>query len=303
MSAVFQKIRVRNQGGTTAAPGGAAPSPFDQSPPFDVDDGGFDAAGKIKRGRRADMRAAAVQRARDEIDKALPRKLSDEGALAVDAWVQKEFDRLGDQRPEHEKWQEAMERAIVWLPKRFKPKPEEFEKGAPAGDLRKKDDSRSYWEPVRLGATVGQNIASTAAYTLADHFMPPAVRLGGIGRRLAFRLGASAAGGAAGGAGGEALGRQAYGPGRAPQSWTPPNRSVGEEAARAGGSWLGEAVGASMKGGIARKILVGSAVSLAGEEAAASGYKAAKPRVTSATRTWRERRAARAAAAAAQAAP
>jgi hypothetical protein len=139
-----------------------------------------------------------------------------------------------------------------------------------------KNAERGYFEPVRFGGTIGQSVGSQAGWEIASRFLPGPLKNMSAVSRLSYRLASSMIGGAGGQSAGEALGRATYkDPRRAPGSWEPKNRTLGEEASRMGGAMAG-----SMLGALSRKPLksftIGVGGQLAGDEIAAQAYHVAR---------------------------
>ncbi|WP_164867942.1 hypothetical protein [Rhodovarius crocodyli] len=140
-------------------------------------------------------------------------------------------------------------------------------------------DERGYFEPVRLGATVGGTVGSQAAWELFNRYAPKGIKLGGTAGRFVLGMLASVAGGVGGAAAGEAAGRKTYDARgeKAPGSYEQPQRDGAEEVGRGIGGFLGGFAGlatASVPGAIA----LGTAGSLAGEELFGRAAKIARER-------------------------
>lgn len=149
-------------------------------------------------------------------------------------------------------------------------------------------DDRSYFEPVRLGGAVGGAVAGQLGWEIAERVLPGPLKTVAVGARLAQRLasalgpralgravgrlGISGAAGIAGAVAGEGLGANAYAAGRAPGSYAP-DTTLGEDAARFGGSLAGGIAAATRGGGLAGRLAYGTAGSLGGEEIAAAAHE------------------------------
>jgi ElaB/YqjD/DUF883 family membrane-anchored ribosome-binding protein len=162
---------------------------------------------------------------------------------------------------------------------------------APVRPPGRENDERSFFEPTRLGATVGGVAGGNAGWMLAERFMPGplrrlgttgrlASRLGGMASRLGYKLGGSMAGGLAGETVGDAAGAGVYRAAgrRAPAPYEPPERGAGEEVARTAGSFAGLAAGTALGRGRGRASAFGIGVgtTLAGEELAGAAQRIAE---------------------------
>jgi hypothetical protein len=148
--------------------------------------------------------------------------------------------------------------------------------GARRVNKKPAEDKRSYFEPTRLGNTVGSAIGSQAMWEIASRYLPgPLKNVGTVGK-FAYQLGSAAVGGVAGGMAGEEIGRATYtmrGK-RPPRSYEPPERPLTEEAARAAGNLGGSMLSALTRSPV-RGFTVGVTGQLGGEELAAGAHDVA----------------------------
>lgn len=142
-----------------------------------------------------------------------------------------------------------------------------------------RQDERSYFEPVRLGGTVGGALGGQTAWEVFNRYAPPQFRRGGKIGRFAVGMIGSILGGVAGQMGGEAVARAGYRQvGRAaPDSYERPPGEAGEEASRAAGGIAGSFLGAAARR-LPAGIALGAAGSLTGEELAAKAWEVAQHR-------------------------
>jgi hypothetical protein len=140
------------------------------------------------------------------------------------------------------------------------------------------EGGRSYFEPVRLGGTVGGALGGSAGYELFNRYAPTTMRGGKVSRFIAGIM-ASTVAGLAGNAAGEAVGAQAYRQrGQlAPPSYDPPPRPAEEEIGRSAGGVLGSFAGAAVKRTVPG-IAVGAVGTLAGEELFGAAARVARER-------------------------
>jgi hypothetical protein len=137
-------------------------------------------------------------------------------------------------------------------------------------------DERSYFEPTRLGNTVGTAIGSQAMWELTAKYLPGPLKNVGMVGKLAYQLGSSALGGVAGGVAGEEIGRASYtlrGK-RPPRSYEPPERPLTEDAARLVGGLGGAALTALTRSPV-KGFALGAGGQLGGEELAAGAHDVA----------------------------
>lgn len=147
------------------------------------------------------------------------------------------------------------------------------------------EDKRSYFEPVRLGGTVGGALGGQAVWEVFNRYAPRKMKGGRVGRFAIGMLGS-----VMGGVAGQAVGESAAAEGYRRLGMTPPApyerqpESGGDEAARAAGGILGSFLGAVPRatpaiGGLASRlpggIALGTAGSLAGEELTSAAWKVA----------------------------
>lgn len=146
-------------------------------------------------------------------------------------------------------------------------------------DRQDPNAERSYWEPVRLGGTVGGAVGASAAMEMFNRYVPKTFMAGRPISRFAVSMLASVVGGVAGQQAGEAAGAKAYGAaGRAaPPGWVPPDRPAEEEIGRTAGGVLGAFAGMAARtlpGGVA----LGTAGQLGGEELLGAAARIARER-------------------------
>lgn len=136
----------------------------------------------------------------------------------------------------------------------------------------------NFWEPRRLGQTLGSGIGMQVAFDIADRHLPNA----GTGKMMAVRMAAKLAsalvGGYFGGKAGDTIGAASYlarGKGaQAPDRWEEPERPLGEMGARFAGNIAGNIAGFAAGGGLGLvgRAAAGALAGIGAEEMAASAY-------------------------------
>lgn len=146
---------------------------------------------------------------------------------------------------------------------------------APTSLSSARQQDRSFFEPVRFAGTAGGYAGMQVAFDIASKYLPGAkTRLGGAGN-LAVKLGTGLAGSAAGTHVGERLGSFAYTARgkKAPGSYEPPERSLGEDLSRVAGGLIGSFAASAIPGGYAVKLATSALAGMSGEELGGAIYR------------------------------